>query len=617
MEIRKLFLTGILLCGLLDSICYAIPRPEHPRPQFVRNDWENLNGDWTYNFDFNQSGKEKGLQKSKGFSNKIVVPFAPESRLSGVEYKDFINQMWYHRKIKIAEKWSSKNILLHFGAVYYDAEIYIDGTIVGRHFGGTSSFSFDITDFVKDANEHDLVVLVKSDVRSGKQSAGKQSLQYGSYGCNYTRTTGIWQTVWLEAVHKQALKRAVVRTNIDDKQITIFPVFYTESSYQFTVILKDNGKEIATKIGNAHNASTITLPVKNLKTWSPESPFLYDLIYQVKDPKGNIIDEVVSYVGMRKIHIDGNKIFLNNQPLYQRLVLDQGFYPDGIWTAPNDEALRNDIELSMSVGFNGARLHQKVFEERFHYWADKLGYITWGEASSWGMDCNDMEVSRNFLTEWSEIVTRDINHPSILIWTPLNEQWWPDKVNFPRFVEDLYFITKSIDPTRPFHDVSGGTHIKTDIWSVHHYEQKPEELKKIIYNEGHFFETPNLTVNMPTMNIGFNPPADNNEYMFRKYDKKIPLLVDEFGGIKWNPIMQESNIQNESWGYGDAPKNIEEFYSRLEGQVDALLSLSEFVWGYCYTQLTDVEQEQNGLFYYDRTPKFDKNRLYNIFNKKP
>lgn len=596
---------------------FAIPRAEYPRPQFERNAWINLNGEWTYSFDFGGSGLEREWFKSTGFDQKIIVPFCPESKLSGVEYKDFINHMWYHRTISIPQDWANKQVLLNFGAVYYKSEIYIDGVFAARHFGGTSSFQVDITPYVKAGQTHNLVVYVESDVRSTHQPSGKQNLQFASYGCNYTRTTGIWQTVWMEAVHPEGLQSVQMIPDIDQQQLIIRPRFYKELGGKLEVTLKDNGKVVSKETVAANSLSTVILPVKKMKTWSPENPFLYDVELRVIDKAGNVVDEVKSYAGMRKVHIEGKKIYLNNQPYYQRLVLDQGFYPDGIWTAPSDEALKKDIQLSMEAGFNGARLHQKVFEERFYYWADKLGYLTWGEASSWGMDCNDIETARNFITEWTEIVERDRNHPSILIWTPTNEEFWPDRVQYPRLMQDLYKLTKAIDPTRPFHGTSGGSHIATDIWTVHNYEQDPAKLKDLLYNDGKLMEAPKWEIQLMPKNIGFNGLKYIDQYTFPQYKHDMPYLIDEFGGIKWNPSQQMESAQNTSWGYGEPPHSLEEFYARLEGLVNTVLSLSDHVWGYCYTQLTDVEQEQNGIYYYDRSPKFDMKRIHAIFSKNP
>lgn len=605
---------------LAATVSFALPRAEYPRPQFERADWLNLNGEWSYTFDFVGSGMEKAFYKSTGFDDKITVPFCPESKLSGVEYTDFINNIWYQRSITMPQNWAGKIIMLNFGAVYYNSEVFIDGRLAGRHFGGSTSFSIDITKFVCDGMAHSLVVHAYSDPRTLKQPAGKQNVRLTQFECMYTRCTGIWQTVWMEPVAPEALARTQVITDIDQKQIIIHPEFASQTASTFTVTIKDGDKVVAKQTVKAQNSSTVVIPVKSPKLWSPENPFLYDVTYEVKDASGAVLDKVESYIGMRKIHIEGNKIYLNNEPFYQRLVLDQGFYPDGICTAPSDEALKHDIELSLAAGFNGARLHQKVFEERFHYWADHLGYITWGEAPSWGMNANDPEVARNFISEWSEEVVRDRNHPSIVTWTPMNEEWWPDRVQYPRFVSDVYDLTKMLDPTRPVCDVSGGVHIKTDIWATHNYEQNPAKLKEIVFNGTRWFQTPNEYPGIHRENVGFNRPDDNELYDFLTYDAPtMPYILDEFGGIKWvkGQDKETGNDTNKSWGYGEPPHSLEEFYARLEGQVDALMSIADNVWGYCYTQLTDVEQEQNGIYFYDRSVKFDMERIKAIFSKTP
>ena len=338
--------TAITLFFLLQAACLfsQIPRPEYPRPQFERTDWINLNGEWTYTFDFGASGLERGYAGSKGFDGKIIVPFAPESKLSGVGHTDFIGRIWYQRTIDIPADWSGRNVMLNFGAVYYPSEVYVDGRFVGRHFGGSTSFSYDITAFVKPGGSHSLVVFATSDLRSGKQTAGKQSLQYASHSCDYTRTTGIWQTVWMEAVAPEALARVQMTTDIDQQQLIVAPQFFRESPNTLRVTLRDGGKVVGTRQVRASNSSVVVIPVKKARLWSPEDPFLYDLTYEVVAPDGQVLDAVKSYVGMRKVHIEGNKIYLNNEPYYQRLVLDQGFYPDGIWTAPSDDALRRAAE---------------------------------------------------------------------------------------------------------------------------------------------------------------------------------------------------------------------------------------------------------------------------------
>ncbi len=593
------------------SVMAQLPRAEYPRPQFERAEWQNLNGEWSYTLDPVKTGWERGLKDSKGFDGKITVPFAPESKLSGVEHKEFIPCIWYQREITIPAEWAGKDVVLNFGAVYYESEIYIDGKFVDRHFGGSDSFSVDITSFVKAGQKHSLVVNAKSDLRSRMQSAGKQSLRHGPFECMYTRTTGIWQTVWMEAVAPSGIQRVKISTDIDRSVVAMeFTMRRNASGNMLTINVKDNGKVVASDCGPVASGSVVMLPIKKAKLWSPESPFLYDVEFELKNAAGEVIDRATSYFGMRKIHTDGNKIYLNNEPYYQRLVLDQGFYPDGVWTAPSDEALKHDIEMSKEAGFNGARLHQKVFEERFHYWADKLGYLTWGEAPSWGLDANDVEAARNFLMEWRNLVVRDMNHPSIVTWTPFNEEFWPGETQYPRFIVDAYTITKQLDPSRPVNTVSGGQHIVTDIWTEHHYEQNPDKLRDIIYNNGKMFVRGHAVQARHRGNVGFNRPVLNDPYTFPTYKGDIPYILDEFGGIK---CMEANPAKDGAWGYGDAAQTKEDFYKRLEAQVRGLIEMSDKMWGYCYTQLTDVMQEQNGIYYYDRGVKYDMERVRKIF----
>ena len=591
----KKLLTTLFALICLNGFANPQPRPEYPRPQFERSQWVNLNGTWNFEFDFGESGKDRSLQKAEQLSQQITVPFCPESKLSGVAHTDFINCLWYQRKLSIPADWSGKKILLNFGAVDYYTEIYIDGEFVQSHWGGSSSFSADITRFVKSGQTHNLVLQVKDDLRSGKQTGGKQCTNFYSGGCSYTRVTGIWQTVWMEAVDKKGLKTAVVRPDIDQKQLIITPEFYQESNNTLEIVLKDGNKTVAKKSVTCSNSSTIIISVKNMKLWSPENPFLYDLVYQVKDQKGNIIDEVKSYAGMRKVHTADGIFYLNNEPYFQRLVLDQGYYPDGVWTAPSDEALKNDIVLGKEAGFNGARLHQKVFEERYYYWADKLGYLTWGESASWVMDINDELAVRNYIGEWTEVVARDRNHPSLVTWTPFNETWGSREGVYPRLIRDIYHITKSIDPTRPINDASGDDHILTDIWSVHNYEQDGSKLaEQLEFKEGK------------------EPYRNSRDKKFLAVYEGQPYMVDEFGGIGWMSAEERKN----SWGYGNIPQTPEEFYTRLESQVKALKD-TKHVMGFCYTQLTDVEQEKNGIYYYNRTPKLDMKRIKAIFELIP
>ena len=634
-------LVALMMVGSVESKAQT-PRPEYPRPQFERADWVNLNGTWTYAFDFGRTGGERGWNEKQSFDNTITVPFCPESKLSGVEHTDFINSIWYQRTINIPAGWGGKKIFLNFGAVDYDANIYIDGKYVANHKGAGSSFSVDITNRVKPGSSHNLIVRVNDDLRGGMQPGGKQSTGYYSAGCSYTRVTGIWQTVWMEAVAPEGLKSVYVKPDLDGSRFVVEPRFYAQkkgqqwraSLYEQGALAQEAGrvgekaqlaaelfkdgkktqaskaaaakaaagvrlKPVATVTAPASDAATLILdvPAKKMHTWSPEDPYLYDLKFEVLDEEGRVIDVVRSYAGLRKIHIEGNRIYLNNKLLYLRMVLDQGFYPDGIWTAPSDAALKADIERSMAVGFNSARLHQKVFEERFHYWADKLGYLTWGEASSWGFDVNREEGPRNYISEWEEIVVRDRNHPSIIAWTPFNESWGRDKDPersrvHDRMVSDVYKITHALD-YRPINDVSGGYHVVTDIWSFHNYEQDAARLKEKLTLKG--------DGSVPTFD-----PVRECAYSGQ------PYILDEYGGIKW-VIEQFSDI---TWGYGKGPESVEELYTRLEALTDVILD-EDYISGYCYTQLTDVEQEQNGIYTYDRREKFDPARLKAIFSRKP
>ena len=577
----------------------SIPRPEHPRPQFERDDWINLNGEWSFAFDFGHSGRDPGreLFKSKGFDRKILVPFCPESKLSGVGYTDFIEDMWYHRKITVPMAWAGRRAILHFGAVDYEAEVFIDGVSVGTHFGGTVSFEFDITSYVTPGAEHDLVVRVHDSTRNAGQPGGKQCHDYKSRGCRYTRTTGIWQTVWLEAVATVGLRRCQIVPDLDGARFVITPSYYAVAAgSRVRATLLDGETAVATAEVSALDGVPLVLPVANPKPWSPASPFLYGLRLEVLDAAGAAVDSVKSYAGLRKVHIEGDRVYLNDKPLFFSFVLDQGFYPDGIWTAPSDEALRRDIELSMAAGFNGARLHQKVFEERFHYWADKLGYLTWGESSSCGVDGNQIRDARNFLSEWAEIVARDRNHPSIIAWSPFNETGYvTDAYQHHRVQIDAYNLCKAIDPTRPVNDASGYIHALTDLWTVHNYA-RADQLVELDQGPGKVWTGHPLRLKLQCPYRG------------------QPYINDEFGGLKWIPP-DRSPFADNTWGYGADIPDLEAFYKLLSDEVDVMLRVSNLS-GWCYTQLTDIEQEQNGVYCYDRTPKFDMVRIREIFTRR-
>jgi beta-galactosidase/beta-glucuronidase len=580
-----------------------IPRPEYPRPQFVRDSWLNLNGPWKFAFDFGMSGDQAGWASDpSSFDLTITVPFCPESTLSGIGHTDFIPACWYARTFEIPSEWAGHRVLVHFGGSDYDTRVWVNGTLVGRHYGGSASFTFDITNVLTDG-ENRIVVGARDDLRSGIQPGGKQCPDLHSRGCHYTRTTGIWQSVWLEAVPEVNLHSVRIVPDLDGSRFVLTPSFSRDSrDHTIRAILLEEGKEIGGAEARALNGGTFSVHLKDAKPWSLEDPHIYDIRFQLL--RGSeVIDTVSSYAGLRKFHLEGHRFYLNNEPFFVRFVLDQGFYPDGIWTAPTDEALKRDIELSLAVGFNGARLHQKVFEERFHYWADKLGYLTWGEFYDWGLDMSLPQAIHNQQREWAEIVVRDRNHPSIVAWTPFNETIRnASKAGeaHRRAVEETYALTKRLDPTRPVNDTSGYVHVKTDIFTVHDYEQ-----------------------NIDAFAEKYRTVAPDNADSYRQHtDLSVPYagqpyVVDEYGGTWWSESgAEKAKKQNAgrtgSWGYGNRPVDIEEVYRRIEGLTNALTSHPKLS-GYTYTQLTDVEQEQNGIYHFDRTPKFDPERLKRVF----
>lgn len=583
-----------------------IPRREYPRPQLVREAWLNLNGYWSYEFDPGKSGVKRGLAGSHGFSGKILVPFCPESRLSGVAHVDFMDAMFYHRKLEVPAEWRGRRIILHFGGVDYECEGYIDGKSIGCHWGGSSSFEFDITSLVTPGMEHDFVLRVGDDPRSAVQSIGKQSPEYHSCGCCYTRVTGIWQTVWMEPAAMAGLKNCRITPDIDNGCFVFTPRFYAElAGRKMRVSVLANGETAGGGEFCAATGISFAVNVESPRLWSPEDPFLYDIVYEILDAGGNLLERLNAYAGMRKIHIEKNRIYLNNKELFLRMVLDQGYYADGIWTAPSDADLRRDIELAMQAGFNGARLHQKVFEERFHYWADKLGYLTWGETASWGNAFGNMvhspqavqfwESFHNFLAEWHEIVERDYNHPSLITWTPLNEcHPEPDMKAYQRILGEVYDVTRQLDPTRPCNECSGYCHVKTDLWTVHVYRRNAQELRAAL-----------KPADSP---VGCGDSQQACEYLGQ------PYLNDEFGGFLYIP--PEGKKYNERSCGVSVIENADDFCRVLEEEVDVMLQM-ETLSGYCLTQLTDVEQEQNGIFNYDRTPKVALARLKAIFSKTP
>lgn len=574
-------------------------RIEYPRPQFKRSEWINLNGEWEFEIDNSLSGKEREFYKRDELNKKIIVPFCPESELSGIGNKDFMYSVWYRKNIEIPENWHGQRVILNFGAVDYKATVYVNGIEAGTHIGGYTPFSFDITDFIKEDGNF-ITVCAEDNVKDGCQPSGKQSQKFASYGCYYTRTTGIWQTVWMESVPKNHIENIKIDTDIYTPSVTL-DILTPFSSSDYTLCAKAylNNELVGegeTRVNYKNNKLNISLSKKLL--WEAGKGNLYDLIIELK--KGEeIVDRIASYFGLRKISVDDGAILLNDKKVFQRLVLDQGFYPDGIYTAKTEEELKNDILFSMKLGFNGARLHEKVFEPAYLYWADKLGYIVWGEYANWGYDHTDPSNIYNFLPQWVEAVKRDYNHPSIIGWCPFNETWDKNgKRQYDETIGMVYDITKELDSTRPVIDTSGAFHVRTDVYDVHDYEQNPEVFSKMMDK----LDSDGIFLN-----------AAERLYPNRqKYDGN-PIFISEYGGIKWDGNAE--NNQNVSWGYGNAPKTSEEFVERYRLLTDFLLS-NKRICGFCYTQLYDVEQEKNGLLTYDRKFKFEPEIFYKINTKK-
>ena len=596
-----------------------IDRNEYPRPQFVRNEWVCLNGKWEFEIDQGDSGLERGLLKRK-LKDHINIPFCPESKLSGICNKDYLNSVWYRRELTIPSDWKGKRILLHFQAVDYDATVWINEEEVGRHRGGFSPFTIDISESIQPGESKQLVVRAR-DRDDLPQPRGKQTRSYEGEGALYGRTTGIWQTVWMEPVPLIHLKSPRITPDLASQSFLIEQgITNSRPGTILKITISDSEGEITTESVKSDLNFTplisIKIPDDRLKLWNPGDPNLYNLDINLLDENGEVIDSASSYSGMRNITISGKSIRINGESFFQRLVLDQGYYPEGLMTAPSDEALLNDIKLSMDAGFNGARLHQKVFEERFLYHADHQGYMVWGEFGDWGARGlsalpHHQKFSPSYITEWLEVFERDYSHPSIVGWCPLNETWQPI-TDFISELDDItrgmFLATKAMDQTRPVLDTSGYSHriIDTDIYDSHDYEQNP---KKFSENQK------GLSDDKPYMNTWW----DHLKYAEKDaWGRKImnewslgykgqPYFVSEFGGIWWNSDQEHS----QSWGYGERPKTIEEFYERFEKLCKVLLENKD-MFGYCYTQLTDIDQEENGIYKYDRSLKFNIERLRKI-----
>ncbi|MCQ2386347.1 MAG: beta-galactosidase, partial [Clostridia bacterium] len=467
------------------------------------------------------------------------------------------------------------------------------GQEVGKHRGGYTSFYFDVTDALREGSNV-ICVYAEDDTRSPLQASGKQSDKYASYGCFYTRTTGIWQTVWMEAVEEGYVRSMRVYPNISVPSVTLALRTVNAAGQTAEIAVSYEGKPMGkTSVGITSDETLCSVNLAETHLWEIGNGRLYDFTVTLSGG-----DKVDSYFGLREVSYSKKGMAINGKVFFGRYILDQGFFPDGIYTAPTAERLKQDILDSMAMGFNGARMHEKVFEPLYLYWADKLGYLVWGEYPNWGLDCGKPLALHAVLPEWLEAMERDFSHPAIIGWCPFNETW--NNGNGDQQIDStlsgIYFATKAYDSTRPCIDTSGNFHVTFDIYDVHDYEQDPEKFRD------HFAGAAKGCV--------FDTIARSYESYRQHYDPKDPLFVSEYGGIAW--VMEEDK---KAWGYGASVKTEEEFLARLKGLTDVLLDSPDVI-GLCYTQLTDVEQEQNGLLTYDRRFKFPAETIYPIFSRK-
>jgi beta-galactosidase/beta-glucuronidase len=590
-----------------------VPRPEYPRPQFRRSEWVNLNGEWSFAFDDEDVGLARDWHSVSGeglraggsaFGRRITVPFCFQARLSGIGETAFHDVVWYAREFDSPlHDAGEERLLLHFGAVDYRADVWVNGTHVAQHEGGHTPFSADVTHALEERNV--VVVRAEDPSRDVTIPRGKQYWKEESEGIFYTRTTGIWQTVWLEPLGRRRIDGLRLTPDVDAAALDVeVAIEGFAPGLTLRVAVEHGGEVLDDRFGLQSalverrlplltRGEPPTTPYPRLwdkpALWSPEEPNLYDLRLELLDARGETLDVVDSYFGMRKIEVRDGKVYLNDSAYYQRLVLDQGYFPDGVLTAPTDDALRRDIELAKEMGFNGARKHQKVEDPRWLYWADRLGFLVWGEMAN-AYQYSPEYVSR-ITAEWQDAVWRDYNHPCIVAWVPMNESWGVPGVDTdPRQIEHLlamYRLTRSLDRSRPVVSNDGWEHALTDLCTIHDYRDAD--------TLGRLYETAESAIAQPERRPVYAPG-----YGYRGE----PVLVTEFGGIAF------TSADPGSWGYRTV-SDAEELLERYGSLVAALLH-SDVVQGFCYTQLTDVEQEINGLLTYDRRPKADLARIREI-----
>lgn len=584
--------------------CY---KKDYPRPQFVRDQWVNLNGRWEFGFDDDNVGEKERWFHEFPEMKKINVPFAYETNLSGIEDETVHHYVWYHTKFEIPEPSQKQKLMLHFEGSDFVTKVWVNGEYAGEHKGGYSRFSFEISNLLK-KGKNTLTVKVE-DSLDPRQPRGKQRWMPENFGCWYIQTTGIWKTVWMEYVPEISLSHVKMTPDLESGTLDIeydlsIPDYIVSSELEVEAVVFFDGDTVArNRVMVDRDIIRTIIDLRSVHSkkaqwgvfmWSPSDPQLYDIEFRVYY-KGVQQDLVASYFGMREIRIDGPNILLNGEPLYQRLILDQGYWMDSQLTPPDEEALIKDIDKIMELGYNGLRKHQKTEDERFLYWCDVKGMLVWSEAPS-SYVYTDYSVEL-FIKEWIDIVKQNYNHPSIITWTPINESWGMPKIETNRtqqhFSEAIYHITKSLDSRRPVIVNDGWEHTVSDIITLHDYDQSGEDmLEKYINYHDEIMDTRKYHCH--------NKSAFANGFEY----KGQPVIISEYGGTAF--VNDE-----DGWGYGDKVSSEKEFLERFEALTMAIKKIP-YVCGYCYTQVTDVQQEVNGLMDIHRNFKADAKAIKEI-----
>ena len=576
-------------------------RSEFPRPDFARSDWQSLNGAW--DFAFGEEGSAADFCQGKNYTRKIWVPFCYQCPESGIGTAEYHETVWYSRSFRVTPEQKAGSILLKFGAVDYECRVWLNGAFIGSHQGGYTQFCFDIAQYAA-VGENILCVMAKDD-RSCDRPRGKQYWKDVPDRCWYTESTGIWKSVWLEFTGKTYIENFRCIPDLTLRGIRLDARMNRAFTGWMDVDIFWQGQPCRTvsfRLRNCRNLQEIiTLPeadyVDEIHFWSPENPVLYTMTLSLRDE--NLCDRVDTCFGMREVSVKDDRIYLNRKPLYQRLILNQGYWPESLTTPPSEEAIIRDLTAIKAMGFNGVRMHQKNEDPLFYHHADRLGLVVWLELPS-GYQFNPEEV-HNTLSEWGEMVRENWNHPSIIAYVPFNESWGVRDITVSPMQQSLvsaaYYLTKALDPTRLVSSNDGWELSKdTDFYGVHSYFGNVEAFCHQFMDWEKRYRIG--MVGRP-LQIGDVPLA------------RKPVLLTEFGGVAFT-----SDLSGDAWGYNEGAASAEDYARLLREQVEAVLDTPHFC-GYCYTQLTDVMQEVNGLLWPDRTPKLPKEQYRAIFGILP